>query len=423
MSVINTNIKSLVSQNALIKNNRSLADAMEQLSTGNRINSAKDDAAGLAISSRMTSQIRGLNQAVRNSNDGISLLQTTEGALIEVTNMIQRMRELAVQSANDTYNSDDRYYLNIEFQELKSEINRIAHMTEWNGRPVLKHSELNSGRFEFQVGTHANQIISIEIPDFTLGQANFSIFQQKSNIEKQVFSLTGNWDSSVVRLNDGIDELSITVPDEQSVGLNDGIVNGSEAANYLATTAYNQSYSEFMNRYNFASTGNSLTISPSASNLNPAPVLLTIDRNGTNAEVNQTVYWKDGTTSLNVMAADLDTYAFTSVTDGEMNVISTSAIIDKESATVSIEVLDEALRRVNTGRANMGATINRLMFASDNLANVSLNTSASRSRILDTDYAKASAELARTQIISQAATAMLAQANQQPQTVLQLLQG
>lgn len=123
------------------------------------------------------------------------------------------------------------------------------------------------------------------------------------------------------------------------------------------------------------------------------------------------------------MAADLDTYAFTSVTDGEMNVISTSAIIDKESATVSIEVLDEALRRVNTGRANMGATINRLMFASDNLANVSLNTSASRSRILDTDYAKASAELARTQIISQAATAMLAQANQQPQTVLQLLQG
>ena len=137
MTVINTNIKSLISQNAMIKNNRELSDAMQQLSTGKRVNSAKDDAAGLAITSRMSSQIRGLDQAIRNGNDSISMLQTTEGAMIEMTNMLQRMRELSVQSANDTYTPEDRLYLNQEFQQLKTEINRITRATQWNGMDVL----------------------------------------------------------------------------------------------------------------------------------------------------------------------------------------------------------------------------------------------------------------------------------------------
>ena len=156
MSVINTNIKSLVSQNAMVKNNRDLADAMQQLSTGKRINSAKDDAAGLAISSRMTAQITGLDQAVRNGNDAVSMLQTTEGAMIEMTNMLQRMRELSVQSANDTYTSVDRGYMDLEFQQLKTEINRITETTEWNGMAFLNGSTVNDdgtvGKFEFQVG-------------------------------------------------------------------------------------------------------------------------------------------------------------------------------------------------------------------------------------------------------------------------------
>ena len=126
MTVINTNIKSLVSQNALQRNSRDLQVTMERLSTGKRINSAADDAAGLAISSRMTSQIRGLDQAVRNANDGISLMQSAEGALVEVTNMLQRMRELAIQSANDTNSSTDRAALDLEFQQLKAEINQIG---------------------------------------------------------------------------------------------------------------------------------------------------------------------------------------------------------------------------------------------------------------------------------------------------------
>ncbi len=169
MSVINTNIKSLVSQNAMVKNNRSLADAMQQLSTGKRINSAKDDAAGLAISSRMTSQITGLNQAVRNGNDAVSMLQTTEGAMIEMTNMLQRMRELAVQSSNDTYTAVDRSYLDLEFQQLKTEINRITDTTEWNGMAFLNGSTTNDdgtvGKFEFQVGANDGQIITHTIAD------------------------------------------------------------------------------------------------------------------------------------------------------------------------------------------------------------------------------------------------------------------
>ena len=136
MTVINTNLKSLISQNALIRNNRSVETAMEQLSTGKRINSSADDAAGMAISNRITSQIRGLDQAVRNANDGISLIQTVEGSLNEVNSMLQRMRELAIQSANDTNKDEDREFMDMEFQALKAEINRIANNTQWNSTNV-----------------------------------------------------------------------------------------------------------------------------------------------------------------------------------------------------------------------------------------------------------------------------------------------
>jgi flagellin len=187
MTVINTNVKSLISQNALYRNSRDLSSAMEQLSTGKRINSAADDAAGLAISSRMTAQIKGLDQAVRNANDGISLLQTAEGALIEVTNMLQRMRELNVQAGNDTYTDKDRTSLSLEYKQLVMEINRIASNTQWNGMSILDNNT-EAGRsigtggliaspttpgaevrnINFQVGANANQIISIQFRDFTI---------------------------------------------------------------------------------------------------------------------------------------------------------------------------------------------------------------------------------------------------------------
>ena len=279
MSVINTNVNSLVAQNAVNVNSRALSDAMEQLSTGKRINGAKDDAAGLSISQIMTAQIRGLNQAVRNANDGISLLQTADGAMIEQTNMMQRMRELAVQSANDTVTTTQKTYLNTEFQALKAEIDRIGTQTQWNGKDLLMKTGggASDGTYKFQVGA-------------------------------------GN-----------------TATNSVSVVIN------------KATTA--------------------------------------------------------------------DIYT----------AISASVIGTTSGASDAIASLDTAIEAGSNQRSVLGAAINQLTYAADNLSNISMNTAASRSRIEDTDYATASTELARTQIIQQAATAMLAQANQSPQSVLALL--
>jgi flagellin len=281
MSVINTNTKSTVAQNALTANNRSLSKAMEQLSTGSRINSAADDAAGLAISNKMTAQVRGLNQAVRNANDGISLIQTADGATKEITNMMQRMRELSVQAATDTNTTDDRTALQSEVTALSEEITRIADNTQWNGMQIFKSTA------DSEVGTK------------------------------------------------GVAQLQVS-----------------------------------------ANTG--------------ASALIEIDFSAQGMDAK----------SLSVDALKVDTQA---------------------DATKAIDSIDAALKLVDAERSTYGATINRLNYAADNLANISQNTANSRSRILDTDYAATTTELARTQIISQAATAMLAQANQAPQIVMSLL--
>ena len=282
MSVINTNVKSLVAQNALTVNNRALGKAMEQLSTGKRINSAADDAAGLAISNRMTTQIRGLNQAVRNANDGISMIQTAEGATQEISNMLQRMRELAVQGANDTYGADDRAAIGKEYDQLVNEIDRIAGNTEWNGIKILDGSTFSSSTAAyFQVGTGSGTAYQIDV-------------------------------------------------------------------NFIALTS----------------------------------------------------------TSLGTAT----------IATGDISSASTAGDIQ-----AVITEIDTAISAVDDFRADMGAKINRLTYAADNMANISMNTAASRSRIEDADYASATTELARTQIIQQAATAMLAQANQAPQSVLSLL--
>ena len=167
MAVINTNTGALYAQQAMTTNSRGLATVMQQLSTGKRINNAVDDVAGMAISTRLTSQIRGLNQAVRNANDGISLIQTAEGATDQVTNMLQRMRELAVQASNDTNNTQDRSYLDLEFQALTSQIDNIANYTQWNGTSVLNKTNGRSGVFTFQVGANSGQSISITLDNMT----------------------------------------------------------------------------------------------------------------------------------------------------------------------------------------------------------------------------------------------------------------
>jgi len=279
MTVINTNTGSLYAQQAMASNARGLSSVMQQLSTGKRINNSVDDVAGMAISTRLTSQIRGLNQAVRNSNDGISLIQTAEGATEQVTNMLQRMRELAVQASNDTNNTSDRSFLDLEFQALNSQINKIATYTQWNAANVLDGASRGSGSgvFSFQVGANASQTISVTLPN-------------------------------------------------------------------MQTTS-----------------------------------------------------------------------------GGVLTNIASSVITSTSTANSALGAISTALDSVNLERAKMGAVISRLQFTSDNLSNVAAKAQESRSRIEDTDYSQSTTDLARRNIIQQAAQAMLAQANQAPQAVLQLL--
>ena len=392
MSVINTNIKSLVSQNAMVKNNRSLADAMQQLSTGKRINSAKDDAAGLAISSRMTSQITGLNQAVRNGNDAVSMLQTTEGAMIEMTNMLQRMRELAVQSSNDTYTAADRGYLDLELQQLKTEINRITDTTEWNGMAFLNGSTTNDdgtvGKFEFQVGANDGQIITHTISDMGF----------RDDAQTAFVTTTAN---AV-----GVAQVSeLTLSGTYKAGDQISFTAGGETKTYTVVAA-------------------DVADADNATNLEAIAAKLLTAAATPMGDVDVTASGNVLTFTAGTAGTGFDTATSTDlVDDGALKNLRPLTILNNTDSNTSISQLDVAIDRINTERAGLGAVINRLNYAVDNLANVSLNTSESRSRIMDADYAKASSELARTQIISQAATAMLAQANQQPQTVLQLLQG
>ena len=276
MSVINTNVNALAAQQTARTNSRAMSASMEQLSTGNRVNSARDDAAGLAIGQNMTAQVRGINMAIRNVNDGVNLLQTADGAMAEQANMLQRMRELAVQSSSGTYSDTQRGYLNTEFVALQSQIDKIGSETTWNGYTLLTGTTggATAGTFSFQTGQTSGTTIDVAIGSMTVS------------------------------------------------GL------GVTATNTIGTAV---------------------------------------------------------------------------------------------TAAVTIAKLDAAIGTLNSQRATLGAKINQLTYAGDNLSNISGNIQASRSTIMDTDYATASTQLSKTQIIQQAATAMLAQANQQPQSVLSLL--
>ncbi len=656
MTVINTNVKSLISQNALIKNNRALESAMEQLSTGKRINSASDDAAGLAVSNRMSAQIRGLDQAVRNANDGISLIQTVEGSLNEVTSMLQRMRELSIQSANDTNTAEDRGFLDLEFQQLKEEINRIAKNTQWNGMDILNKSPIagnGDGKFEFQVGANANQLISIQLEDFrteaavpsqpgtpittySTGTANSSnitaaktatalipavpavtaqpqesvltlsgayaegdtitldmVFGQEtktitytvqaadidadpaitlSKISSAIVSqagidttlgvtlttgatagtikftgpagetftpqvtssiaaggkatlqtetvgtsttretnsivLSGDYkEGDIITLNNGLNELKYTVTsaDAGTANLATLAANIAAAANgYLENTTVDVTgttvkftatsfgpntlnlTSSVQNASNKFTTTAAVVGTPGSPEVPASPAIAQVDQLTINGRfdagdkvkvtVNGTAY--EYTVSdadansdnpseaiakglaLSLLEAspkpvvdavrtgsnisftgNANGTAFTASTSitragvtitpppvggkpaGSLNMIEETKILTRADANTAIESVDAAMSVINRSRADMGAVMNRLAYAGDNLINVAQNTTESRSRILDADFAKASSELARTQIISQAATSVLAQANQSQQSVLKLLQG
>ena len=331
MTVINTNTSSMIARDAINRNDRAMSQAMELLSTGSRINSAKDDAAGLSIADRMSAQVSGLNMAVRNANDAISMLQTIEGATKEITNMLGRMRELAVKSASGTYTNTDRTALDLEFGALMDEISRIAKNTEWNGQAVLK------GNIETALDSDYTSNDVAETHTIQLGASS-----------GQTMDLTINTWVPTVASDD--DDAGDTVGDPGTLVSNAG---GSAYGN--------------------GATGGVLY------------------GDALNDQGNQ-------------VAADR------------------LVISSVEGAAIAITNLDLAINGAAAERAKYGSYMARLQHASDNLANISMNTSASLSSIADADYAVETTELARTQIISQASTAMLAQANQVKQTVLALLQ-
>lgn len=276
-TIINTNVSSIGAKNALAQSQRSLEKSMQQLSTGNRINSAADDAAGLAISNKLGTQIGSLNQAVRNANDGISMLQTADGASGQMVAMFQRMRELAIQAGNDTNDQSGRDALNLEFAELQSEISNRISNTSWNGMQLLDLGSGSSTNVHFHVGPSSSDNIALPL-----------------------------------------------------------------------------------------------------ASLNSSDVETALDASST---------------SINSLA----------------------------NATSSLTLIDNAITQIDTERGKWGVMMNRLTHAADNATNVSLNSSASRSRIMDTDYAQATAEMAKAMILDNAGSAMLSQANQRPMYVLALL--
>ncbi len=435
MSVINTNFKSLITQNNLTVNNRNLSEAMEKLSTGKRINSASDDAAGLAISNKMTAQIRGLNQSVRNANDGISLVQTAEGALTEVTNMLQRMRELAVQSATDTNTSSDRFALNLEYQQLAREISRIATNTQWNAMNILNNTEVGvagtsadvgSGvrNVKFQVGANPNQVINIGLKDFSY---NLGVPAVPSEKKFALGNLSGVSSFSFVIEKDAINNTDY-----------DASTNVLQAFTFTTTRAIagatmtEEELVDFETQMNKA-----ITDTAGYSNVSVTRVgsdIYVRDAEGRSivgfgtTNNNDTGYTYTATSNITATSVATGSVATAGINPSSSAVFSGSARLNdthiktQASSNLAISRLDNAMANVDQELAVYGSIMNRLTFAGDNLTNVSQNTSFSRSRILDTDYASATTELARTQIIQQAGMAMLAQANQQPQTVLSLLQ-
>jgi flagellin len=374
MTVINTNTAATLTANALTKNERAMNQTMERLSTGQRINSAADDAAGLAISSKMTSQINGLNMAVKNANDAISMIQTEDGAMIEVTNMLQRMRELAVQAASDTNTSTDRASLNVEFQALGAEITRIGGNTQWNGVNILD-GVATSGAQDFQVGANANQVI----------QHTFATIGKNSSTISQADTTAGTGGNAQVT--------TLTIAGTADGDVVTGTING-------------QAFALLLDDHD-GGVGAGMTITTGATD--GAVAIVEAKASGT-------------TITMTAGAAD-DPFVIENlrVGNGIGAALGGLDLTTKALANAAITAVNTQITTLNTARSSAGASINRLEYAADNLSNVSQNASASRSRILDADYAAETTELARTQIIQQAGTAMLSQANQQAQSVLALL--
>ena len=494
---INTNVASLNSQRALNKSQDSLNVALQRLSSGLRINSAKDDAAGLAISSRMTAQINGLNQAARNANDGISLAQTAEGALGEVQNNLQRVRELAIQSANSTNSASDRASLDAEAQSLIAEITRVASQTQFNGLNLLDGSFTTQS---FQVGANANQTIDVSrIADARATALGSDILAGVGTIvgaggtgatKAAAADLTGGnlvaveaaltvstlnggttaalgyaalADAKTIAagINAGSSGVGVTATATNSATLSGVAVAGTVSFNLIGGTALTggsaisavvadpTDLTSLMGAINAAQGATGITASFTSSSSKAGLTLTTTDGRDisildfNNTGATKTAVFsgvtltgggtdssiKSGSVSLSstkgtISLAGANTDVFTSATQASaFSALNAVSLTSGANSQLAIAVVDAALSQINVSRGDLGAYQNRFSSAIASLQTTAENLSASRGRIQDADFAAETAAMTRAQILQQAGTAMVAQANSLPQNVLSLLKG
>jgi flagellin len=404
--IINTNIASLNAQRNLNESQSALNTSLERLSTGLRINSAKDDAAGLAISERFTSQIRGLNQAIRNANDGISFAQTAEGALGTVGDALQRIRELSVQAANDSNSASDREALNDEVQQLVEEVGRIANSTEFNGQKVLDGSL--SDLF-FQVGANQGQNIAVSGVDTRSSVLGTRDAVSNAGVSQDVLNggdiVTA---ADPILINTTADDLtadiSVTLTGVASLEdvvreINDEIQTRANAGDADADIISEAGYRAALRVDNDGNTNVVITSNFDADEFTVEGGEITFDD-------------PDSTT--------VDLFGAATVTGDQVNLTDID-VSTRETASQTIAAIDGALSQVNGLRAELGSVQVRFESTIDNLSISAENLSASRSRIQDADFAAETANLTKGQILQQAGTAILAQANALPQNVLSLL--
>jgi len=484
--VINTNVASINAQRQLNRSQTGMSTAMERLSSGLRINSAKDDAAGLAISDRMTAQIRGLNQGVRNANDGISLAQTAEGAMQESTNILQRMRELAVQSANDTNSASDRSSLQKEVNQLKAELERIATTTSFNGKNLLDGS-FNSQAF--QVGAYAGQTINVSVGTARIGSIGTQELGSADALQTaQVGTGNGVTTAGTMTITGAFGSSDVTINAYDSAEKIAASVNAATDSTGVTAQAVN-----FTKLDNFAS--GQISIGLTGSNSTPVSITAAVGADLDVSALNDAINAVSGETGITAKLSDdklsimltqstgkdiklssiggSGTFDVTGVdssgaftadaeiggaiassnpnitvggsitynssknftlqdTNGQVVGSSaiTSSLVSVETIDIStqrgsndaLSIIDGALDFIDNSRADLGAIQNRFASTIANLENVSQNVAAARSRIQDADFAQESSNLAKNQILQQAGISMLAQANASTQSVLSLLQ-
>ena len=500
MTVINTNTASINAQYNLNKVNQEMEKAMEQLSSGKRVNTAADDAAGLAIATRMESQVRGLEQAMRNAADGQSLVDTTEGAHQEVTNILQRMRELAIQASNETNVASDRASLNDEVTQLQQEIDRIASQTTWNGVAVLDGSFTNK---QLQIGAEADQTLNFSVD--SVSSANLGSYTLEStavtvanttggatqSIAGDDLTVSGHLGSSTIAVtaadsakdvaalinaktgNTGVSASAVTKLEVSNLGAAGTVsftLTGNASASISASIASTTDLHSLVDAINQKSgvTGVTATFGTDTSKMilthssgedisiksfanstagNDTIDFRALEKDGVSyaqasdtltegGDVDMTVVGQmtlssthdfdvtgDDTVAANGFFTASGGGASTSGGSADLSNIASIDISTVTGANSAILAIDGAIDKINSARAGLGAVSNRLDHTISNLGNIQINIASSQSRIQDADFAKATGDLTKSQIMSQAATAMLAQANASKQGVLSLLQG